>query len=283
MRTHRRRILIAEDDRFMANICRQKFEEADFSVLVAHDGHDVVEQLILNPPDVVLLDLMLPGLDGVSVLKFLRSRERLRSLPVVVLSNSAYFSGVVQEAWEAGATHFLSKTECNPATLVEEIFKAMMPPEPTEENQAATTLTPATGLPADEPPPLPPVRPQMGPARTDVLLADDDRLIHDVLTYFLTQAGFNVRSAFDGRQAMEMGVAQAPDLLILDGMMPGMDGPQVLERWTVHPTLSKVPVIMLTADADAEKKASAKNQGAVAYLVKPFSPEELVKRVHHFI
>lgn len=277
MRTKLRRILIAEDDRFMANICRQKFEEAGFSVLLAHDGHDVVEQLILNPPDVVLLDLMIPGLDGVGVLKFLRSRERLRNLPVVVISNSSHFSGVVQEALQAGATHFISKAESSPTSMIEEVFKAMMPPERPEGS-----LTQA-GISVDEPPPLPPVRPKTGPPRTEVLLADDDKVIHSVLTYFLELGGFNVRSAYDGKQALEMAISHAPDLLILDGMMPGMDGLQVLERWAIHPTLSTVPVLMLTGDADEGKRATAMEHGAVAYLVKPFSPEELVKRVQHFI
>lgn len=277
MRSQLRRILIAEDDRFMANICRLKFEEAGFSVLVAHDGHDVVEQLILNPPDVVLLDLMIPGLDGVGVLKFLRSRDRLRNLPVVVISNSSHFSGVVQQAWQAGATHFISKAEASPDMMIEEVFKAMMPKETSD-----APLTQA-GISADEPPPLPPVRPNSGPPRIKVLLADDDTVIHNVLTYFLNLAGFEVRSAFDGRQAMEMAISQAPDLLILDGMMPGLDGIQVLERWSIHPTLSTVPVLMLTGDADEGKRATAMEHGAVAYLVKPFSPEELVKRVQHFI
>jgi CheY-like chemotaxis protein len=284
-----KKILIAEDDRFMANVCRQKFEEAGFEVALANDGHDAIEHLVLHPPSVVLLDLMLPGLDGIGVLKFLRSRERLRSLPVVVISNSSYFAGVVQEAWQAGATHFVNKGDCSPKTLVEEVIKAMAPAKEPAVTRSEHFSTPAPPQPPvrerviGEPPPRPPVRAQTGLPRTKVLVADDDHVIHGVLTFFLTQAGFSVRSAYDGRQALEMAIAQAPDLLVLDGMMPELHGHQVLERWSLHPTLSKIPVIMLTGMADEEKKSTALRDGAVAYLVKPFSPDELVKRVQHFI
>ena len=93
-----KRILITEDDQFMANVCRHQFEEAGYQVAVAHDGHEAVAQLVSHPPDVVMLDLMLPEIDGLGVLRFLRSREDLRELPVIVVSNSDYFSGVVQSA-----------------------------------------------------------------------------------------------------------------------------------------------------------------------------------------
>ena len=83
-------ILITDDDRFMANVCRRKFEKAGFHVTVAADGHAAIEELVLRPPDVVLLDLMLPEIDGLGVLRFLRSREKLRGLPVIVVSNLSY-------------------------------------------------------------------------------------------------------------------------------------------------------------------------------------------------
>ena len=92
-------ILIKDDDKLLANICRLKFEEAGFKARIATDGHAAIEELVLHPPDVVLLDLMLPELDGLGVLRFLRSRERLRKIPVIVVSNLSYFSGLVQAAW----------------------------------------------------------------------------------------------------------------------------------------------------------------------------------------
>ncbi|MEO5915821.1 MAG: response regulator [Luteolibacter sp.] len=270
-----KRILIAEDDRFMANVCRQKFEEVGYQVAVALDGHQAIEELVRNPPDALLLDLMLPGIDGLGVLGFLRSRENLCHLPVIVVSNSDYFSGVVQAAWAAGATQFMNKGDCSPMKLIDEVAKLIV----VDSNASPTAPATVNPQPATRPPP--PQRTH-DTAATRVLIADDDKLIHGVLSFFLTQAGFIVKSAFDGRQALEMAIAQAPDLLVLDGMMPELDGYQVLERWCLHPVLSTVPVIMLTGTEDQQKKAIAIGQGVVAYLTKPFSPDDLVKKVKHY-
>ena len=112
----------------------------------------------------------------------------------------------------------------------------------------------------------------------NILVADDDRVIQGVLTFFLTQAGFVVKAANNGQQALDMAATQAPDLLVLDGRMPELDGFEVLKRWQLIPHLAKVPVIMLTSENDESKMASALKGGAVAYLTKPFSPDDLVSR-----
>jgi DNA-binding response OmpR family regulator len=99
-----------------------------------------------------------------------------------------------------------------------------------------------------------------------------------VLTFFLTEAGFVVKAANNGRQALEMAQSERPDLLVLDGRMPELDGFEVLKRWRETPGLRKVPVIMLTSEKDESKMARALGEGAVAYLTKPFSPDDLVAR-----
>ena len=103
-------------------------------------------------------------------------------------------------------------------------------------------------------------------------------MIQGVLTFFLTQAGFVVKAANNGRQALEMARSDAPDLLVLDGRMPELDGFEALKLWHQTPRLAKVPVIMLTSEKDEAKMASALGNGAVAYLTKPFSPDDLVAR-----
>jgi two-component system chemotaxis response regulator CheY len=297
-------ILITDDDRFMANICRRKFEEAGFNVTIATDGHSAIEELVLHPPDVVLLDLMLPEIDGLGVLRFLRSREKLRGLPVIVVSNLSYFSGVVQAAWQAGATYFFNKGDCSPASLVEAALKVVDPASEEPPVPPPAPVAPVEAPRVAGPPPLPRQEPEKkpeapppaaaatpagrflprGPAKQDasgparILIADDDRVIQGVLTFFLTQAGFVVKAANNGQQALEMAKSEAPDLLVLDGRMPELDGFEVLKRWQQMPGLTKVPVVMLTSDKDESKMASALGSGAVAYLTKPFSPDDLVRR-----
>lgn len=265
-----KRILITEDDQFTANVCRAKFEHEGFEVSLAHDGREAIKLLERRPPDVVLLDLMLPEIDGIGVLQFIRSNESLRSLPVIVLSNSSYFSGPAQAAWQAGATNFLNKGDHGPQSLVEEVCKLL----------AQDTPPP---LP-DVPPPVPPrafIKRASGPIR--VIVADDDRVIQGALGFIMEQAGFLVRSAFDGRRALEMAEADAPDIMVLDGMMPELDGFAVLNFWKKHPRLATVPVIMLTAEKSEARKSSALGSGAVEYLAKPFSPAKLVQLIEQYV
>src|SRR6478672_8987014 len=119
------RILIAEDDQFVANICRGKFQSEGFEVATAADGSAAIGMLKKDRPDAVVLDLMLPVMDGISVLRFIRSHQDLRGVPVIVLSNSAYFSGLAQSAWAAGATNFLNKSDHGPEELVKEVRKLL--------------------------------------------------------------------------------------------------------------------------------------------------------------
>lgn len=112
-----------------------------------------------------------------------------------------------------------------------------------------------------------------------VLLADDDPILHRVLIHRLGREGFEVRSAYNGREALEIAAEWPPDLLILDGIMPELDGFAVLREWRAKESLANVPVVMLTARNREEDVVGALEGGAVDYLTKPFSPAELVARV----
>lgn len=112
-----------------------------------------------------------------------------------------------------------------------------------------------------------------------ILLADDDVILHRVLTHRLTREGMTVESAFNGRQAIELAEKNPPDLVILDAMMPELDGFAVLRDWHNHEILKNIPIVMLTARNREGDIVSALEEGALDYLTKPFSPTELVARI----
>jgi len=264
-----RRILITEDDKLLANIFLRHFEQEGFVVRVALDGRAAIELLKTDPPEIVVLDLMLPEVDGIGVLRFIRSHPSLRGLPVVILSNSSYFSGLAQSALEAGATAFLNKGDHGPKSLVAEVRKLLPPLAPVPEARAW-----------NQPPPLPQwaqAASGRGPIR--VIVADDDKVIQGVLCFFMEQAGYSVSQAYDGRKALEMAEATPPDVMVLDWMMPELDGFELLKIWQQHPKLSGIPVIMLTGQKEGFKRADALGSGAVEYITKPFSPDFLVELI----
>ena len=114
------KILIIEDDQLVANIYRNKFALEGFQAETAPDGDIGLELVRSFRPDAVLLDLVLPRVTGLEVMRRLRAEKEFEGLPVIVFSNT-YLSNMVQEAWKAGATKCLSKASCTPKQVIEAV------------------------------------------------------------------------------------------------------------------------------------------------------------------
>ncbi|MCB1884268.1 MAG: response regulator [Geminicoccaceae bacterium] len=112
-----------------------------------------------------------------------------------------------------------------------------------------------------------------------VLIADDDDLLVELVTFTLEGRGHEVLVADDGEMALERAFSDKPDLIVLDGMMPGRDGLEVLRELRRDSGTSGIPVIMLSARRQERDVVGGLAQGADDYLVKPFMPEELAVRV----
>jgi DNA-binding response OmpR family regulator len=118
------KILIIEDDQLVANIYRNKFAHDGFQAETALNGEVGLELLNTFRPDAVLLDLLLPGLSGLEVMRKIREQNDFANLPIIVFSNT-YLSRMVQDAWKAGATKCLSKGNSNPREVIEAVRNAI--------------------------------------------------------------------------------------------------------------------------------------------------------------
>ena len=114
-----------------------------------------------------------------------------------------------------------------------------------------------------------------------VLVADDERNVRLSLVYILFDAGYDVIEAEDGPMALEMACQERPDLILLDVVMPGMDGFRVLEKIRENPATEAIPVVMLTALPAEEGERDGMKLGVTHYITKPWDPEtvELTARV----
>jgi DNA-binding response OmpR family regulator len=112
-----------------------------------------------------------------------------------------------------------------------------------------------------------------------ILICDDDPLLVDLLEYRLTSRGYAVAIAEDGGKALRRLQEMKPDAVLLDAMMPVIDGYEVLRKIRENPETAGIPVIMLTARKQEQDIVLALELGANDYLVKPFIPEELVARL----
>jgi len=116
------------------------------------------------------------------------------------------------------------------------------------------------------------------PAVPRVLVVEDEADIAALIAYQLTREGFRVETARTGTEALDAVGREIPDLVVLDRMLPGLSGDEVLARMKREPATASVPVLMLTAKREQEDRIEGFELGADDYLTKPFSPRELVLR-----
>ncbi|WP_041082894.1 response regulator [Thermotoga profunda] len=116
-----------------------------------------------------------------------------------------------------------------------------------------------------------------------VLVVDDSEVLRKIVSFNLTREGYSVDEAKDGKEALEKLQQIKPDLVILDIMMPYIDGFEVLKRMRKDPELAHIPVIMLTAKGGEDDPKTALELGANGFLTKPFSPIKLLEEVRRVI
>lgn len=143
-------ILLVDDDSFITAVYRTKFQNEGYAVEVATDAEQALASIGEIIPDLVILDLQMPGLSGVEVLRRLRAESKTRAVPVVVFTN-AFVGSLVDQAWKAGATQVLNKGNCSPNELLDAVRRllALRP--------AAPSMTSAPKRAAG---PVPPALPQ---------------------------------------------------------------------------------------------------------------------------
>ena len=112
-----------------------------------------------------------------------------------------------------------------------------------------------------------------------ILLADDEAYLRLLVHTTLDDPAYRILDATDGNQALTMARAEHPDLLVLDWMMPGLSGLAVAQALRQDPATADIPIIMLTAKGQAIDRAQGHAVGLQAYLIKPFSPLELLEKV----
>ena len=148
----KKKILLIEDDQICANIYRNKLLLDGFEVELASDGEAGLQLLKTFRPDAILLDLILPKLPGVEVIKRVRAEPEFRQLPLIIFSNT-YLTSVVQEAWKAGATKCLAKSSCTPNQVIATIAGLLNSGKSEKEAAPVTESKPAPAPPKTAPAP----------------------------------------------------------------------------------------------------------------------------------
>ena len=116
-----------------------------------------------------------------------------------------------------------------------------------------------------------------------ILAVDDEPHILKLVSFSLSSHGYEVIQATDGMSAVEVAETEQPDLILMDVMMPLLDGYGACERLKANPKTAHIPVVMLSAKSQASEQKEGLDRGALCYITKPFTPRELVERIDELV
>ncbi len=116
-----------------------------------------------------------------------------------------------------------------------------------------------------------------------VLVAEDEADIRFMTCFTLRYGGFEVIEAVDGAQALELAQQTAPDLILLDAKMPRLDGYETCRQLKALPAVQHIPVVFVSALGQEQEIARGRSAGAIDYLLKPYVPEELIKKIRSIL
>jgi len=259
-------------------------------VLSAANGLEALRVLKSRKVDVVLSDWSMPVMSGMDLLKIMRANPKMTHLPFLMITGETQ-DGFIREAIAAGVTGLLIKPY-TPNRLAVSIKKAL------------SSRPRHAGLLADFRPPFPPapacaeefIPTQLSGTmaqsegtvtsqrvRPTILIVDDtpDNLM---LLSSLFKEEYRVRLAPNGEKALAICHSESPpDLMLLDVMMPGMNGFEVIAKMREHPACESIPVIFVTAMVDDMARSRGLELGAVDYVIKPVDPATLKLRVRNFM
>src|SRR5437016_4861855 len=254
------KIVVVEDQQVLATVYRNKFVAEGYQVEVASDGETGLALINSTKPDLVILDLMLPKLTGIEVLKSVRANPLFQTLPVIIFSNAS-LPGMVEDAWKAGATMVLSKSSHSPKQIVESVRNALKTAAESQERPAPVAANPASP-PADVP-----VLSQSCSAPGHVLLIEDHPDIRALISFLLDQAGHQVTSVESHAGALRKSKLQEFDLFLINRVCP--DGLGLTLCRQLRESFPRQPIVMYSTAALPAEQQAALDAGARAYLAKP--------------
>ena len=264
------KVAIIEDEEVLLNVLENKLKKEGFDVVTALDGEIGVKVIRESLPDIILLDIIMPKVNGFEVLAQLNQDPVLAKIPVIIISNSGQ-PVEIDKALSLGAKDYLVKAEFDPQEVIEKIRKQL---SSSVSPQSAVQSVNSDGSLS------PKISTDINPSLFTILLVEDDNFLRDLISQKLKRESFNVIEAIDGEDGVKKTGEHKPHLILLDLILPGMDGFEVLRDIHGNENSKKIPVIILSNLGQKDDIEKGMRFGAIDYLVKAHNtPGEIVDKV----
>ncbi|MDO8572835.1 MAG: response regulator [bacterium] len=276
----KKKILVVEDDSVLRDVLITKLNKTGYIALGAEDGEVAMEVMRKDKPDLILLDILMPKKDGMQVMEEMNQDENLKNIPIVVVSNSGQ-PVEIERAKNLGARDFLIKAVFEPNEVLEKVDN-ILGRQNFSQNQADTSAAHIPETTTDTY--MNNVTQASTPApvnlnNTKIMVVEDDKFLRELLVRKLYSEGFVVESAIDATGAFEILTRFIPSLILLDLILPGVDGFEILSRIKKDNALSAIPVIILSNLGQKEDIERAMSLGAIDFMVKAnFTLDEIASK-----
>lgn len=253
----------------ISEIYQKKFAEAGFEVLTATSGEETVNLLKKEEVDVMILDLIMPKMDGFAVVEKVRAGENNKNLKIFIFSNLSQKEDQ-EKAMKLGANGFIIKSDYTPTDLVKEVSRLINQFQEEKKNGEMRNGEKKEELEKN--------------GRKKVLLIEDEKVFLEMFGNKLRQDGYAVETAENGVWGLKEALKKKFDLFIIDMMMPAMTGDEIIEKLKMEEATKNIPIIVLSASVENHIEDKVKAMGVNEFYIKTqIIPSELSKKVEELI
>jgi len=262
------KIMLVEDDSMIAEIYKKKFEMVGFEVVNAVTGKEVLKFASEGIFDLILLDMVLPEMSGMDVLKQLRqSGQYSADLKIVMLSNLNK-TDYERQAKENGADGFIGKTQYSPSELAKEIQRLLNEYEEQRKNKARLNGGGIT----------------IQGNKKRILFIEDEEIFLEMFGKKLEDEGYEVSYAQNGNWGIKMAAESEYDLFITDMTMPAAGGSEIINKLKLDERTKNIPIIVLSASLLEEDIKAVMDLGVTDFYEKTkVVPSDLSRRVNELL
>ena len=256
-----KKVLIIEDDVFLGDVLKQKLLSEGYEVSLARDGAEGYKAIKEFKPDLILLDIVMPNMNGYEVLESKAKDNEIKDIPVIVVSNSGQ-PVEIDRALALGVKDYLVKASFDPEEVMVKVRAQLFGEKP------------AASTPTAHP------KGKQRLLNKTILWVEDDKFLKHLIIRKVSTEGCDLKFAESGEEAFEILKTVKPDIAVLDILLPDMDGFEILKRIKENPDTKSVPVVLLSnlgQQSDIEKGTKL---GANRFLIKAtISFDEIITQV----
>lgn len=248
------RLLIIEDDKLLGEVLTRKLTGEGFEVTLCNDGAEGLAKLKEMRPDMVLLDIILPTMNGYEILEARAQDESLKAIPIIIISNSGQ-PVEINRALALGVKDYLIKAVIDPETVLEKVRYHLAHPD---------AQAPA----------------QVSIKGKKILWVEDDTFLSEILGKRFEREQCISLYCPTGEDALQELATETPDLIMLDLILPGMSGFEILEKIKKDERLRPIPVIVFSNLGQQSDIDAVMRLGALKHFVKAeMNPDDIVREI----